>query len=382
MPILSAFKKFLSFLRTLLIIGLITVVLGELVTRWVLDIHPLTTESIVWVQHPRWGWAHEPGAEGLFVKLGIQQQIHINSQGLREREIPYDRPTDELDQKRILVIGDSMVVGFEVPPEKVYTRVAEDVLRTAGYNVKIINGGCRGYGTDQSYLFLIDEGLKYKPDLVLYHWVGNDLDDNRTIHRPHRMFGKAAFHRRDDGALKLVGAPVPEYPYSIHLVIDENGGIVELPVSFGSRLNLWLRDKVITHSSLATTLVAVMVQFKSLSKTIMSAGRFQAPPTHDTDDSWLYKTTVAIVGAMREAANSSGARFRFIGTNAEQPLRIAADAGVEVLGEYQQFTELMEKAEKPTRVPFDGHLNELGHALYGKAVAAAIMGQNLLGNPQ
>lgn len=368
-------------MRTLLIIGLITFALGEVITRWVLGIPPLTTESIVWTHHPRWGWAHEPNAKGLFVKLGVQQEININSKGLREREIQYDRPTDQLTQKRILVIGDSMVVGFEVPAEKVYTRVAEDILRAAGHNVRIINAGCRGYGTDQAYLFLVDEGLKYKPDLVLYQWVGNDLDDNRTIHRPHRVFGKAAFHLKKDETLELTGTPVPEYPYNIHLVINENGDIIELPLSFGQKLNLWLRDTVITRSSLATTMVAVTIQFKSLTKMIKSAGRFQAPLGPNSGNSWLEKTTAAIFSAIREAANNSGAEFRLIGLSSEQLLSIAPDTDVEILGESEEFLKDMEQAEAPTRVPFDGHLNELGHALYGKAIAAEIIRQNLLRSP-
>jgi hypothetical protein len=195
------------------------------------------------------------------------------------------------------------------------------------------------------------------------------------------MYGKAAFHLKQNGVLKLVGAPVPEYPYSIHLVINESGEVMDLPLSFGQRLNLWLRDMVITRSSFATTLVAVTIQFKSLTKLIRSAGRFQAPPITTSNDTWLQKTSAAIIAAMHEASNRSGAKFRFIGTSAELPLRIAVDAGVEVLGEYQQFTEMMQKAEEHTRVPFDGHLNELGHALYGEAVATEIMRQNLLEIP-
>jgi lysophospholipase L1-like esterase len=277
------------------------------------------------------------------------------------------------------VIGDSMVVGFEVPPEKVYTRVAENILREAGYDVEVINGGCRGYGTDQAYLFLVDEGLKYHPDLVLYQWVGNDFDDNRTIHRPHRMFGKAAFHLRDNGELELIGAPVPaEYPYAIHKVINGEGKIVELPLTIGQRFKLWLRDTVVTRSSFATTLVAVATGFDSLSQMIKSAGRFQAPPAPRSNKSWLDDTTAAILAAMREEAGKAGADFRFIGNIKEQQRRMAEEAGVQILGEFPEFVEMTNATDEPTRVPFDGHPNELGHALYGKAVADQILRQGLL----
>ena len=131
-------------LQQILIISAITFVLGEIVARFVLGLHPLTIDTSVWEAHPTRGWAHRPGSSERFVRLGFATDIAINARGLRERDIPYARTRGV---RRILVIGDSVVAGFEVAEEEVFTRVAERALLAEGTEVEILNGGCRGYGT-------------------------------------------------------------------------------------------------------------------------------------------------------------------------------------------------------------------------------------------
>jgi hypothetical protein len=191
-------------------VGAVTLLVCEIALRAFLGIEPLTTEALVWQHHPRWGWAHRPNSEDRFVKPGCRQDIHINSLGLREREIGHAKPPGTF---RVLVLGDSFVAGFEVPAEAVFTRVAERWLNERGARVEFVNAGHRGWGTDQSLLFLGDEGLRYEPDLVLYQWTENDRDDNATVHRPFRRFGKGWFDLDAAGRLVLRGVPVPEYPY-------------------------------------------------------------------------------------------------------------------------------------------------------------------------
>lgn len=114
-----------------------TLAIGEVAAR-ALGVHPLTTKSLIWDYHVHWGWFHRPDAEDIFVKPGFAQHVRINSQGLRERPIPYEKPDGTF---RILVIGDSSVVSFEVAPERVFTRVAEELLQQRGFPVEIVNGG-------------------------------------------------------------------------------------------------------------------------------------------------------------------------------------------------------------------------------------------------
>ena len=71
-----------------------------------------------------------------------------------------------------------MTFGATVPSDKVYTRVLEDMLRQDGYNVEVINIGYGGWGTDQELEALRNEGVRYKPNLVIIQFCSNDLTDN------------------------------------------------------------------------------------------------------------------------------------------------------------------------------------------------------------
>lgn len=102
--------------------------------------------------------------------------LTINSKGLRDREYPYDRVPGK---KRILVLGDSFTWGYGVSDEEIYTEVLEGRLAEDGRDWEIINTGVSGYGNDQEYLFLLREGLKYKPDVVMLAlYLFNDPDNN------------------------------------------------------------------------------------------------------------------------------------------------------------------------------------------------------------
>lgn len=358
-------------------IGLITLAVGEVASRAILGIAPLTTGGLLWEHHPRWGWRHRPGAEDTFVKLGARQHIRINSKGLREREIDYEKPPGVF---RVLVLGDSTVVGFEVAPEDVFTRVAEDRLRQAGYPVEFINAGHRGWGTGQALLFLEDEGLRYRPDLVLYKWTTNDLDDNGTVHRPYRLYGKGYFHLDADGSLELRGVPVPDFPYTENLRVDEQGELVDLPVPWSDRLLLWLRDEVICRSAFATAVVHVAAAIPQLTRNVQDAGSYEdfSDAQRQLDRSThVFRVTAAMIDRMRDVSHEAGAGFAMIAPWDRWEAALREELDLQDLGEYARFRRLAKGAGR-TRVPFDTHWNELGHRLYGNALAEALMDSDLL----
>lgn len=167
---------------------------------------PWTEESVLWTYDKLLGWKMQPNKSDFFSNPKERFKIlcQTNSHGLRDDEMPYQKPPGT---RRILLLGDSVVAGFEVEKEKVIDSVLEKFIRPIT-PCEVINAGVRGYGTDQSYLFLIHEGIKYDPDIVLYVLVGNDPEENIAIHRSGRKYGKSYFvyHR---GKLVLKGVPVP-----------------------------------------------------------------------------------------------------------------------------------------------------------------------------
>lgn len=119
------------------------------------------------VDDPDIRWVHTPGFEG---KWGRTANIKINSQGLRDREYPFDKPKDTF---RIFAVGECLIVGDSVALKDSFVKQLETRLNDskplAGYrNYEVINGGHTQYDELQKVNFLKRYGLKYHPDLVIF----------------------------------------------------------------------------------------------------------------------------------------------------------------------------------------------------------------------
>lgn len=143
------------------------------------------------------GWKLIPNARKLYRKETQPYFVAINSKGWRDVEHSYEKPPGVY---RIVVIGDSFVFGAGgVEAGKRFS----DLLQKSGKNIEVINMGVPGYGADQEYQTLEDEGLKYHPDLVLLCAFYNDFSEsfstiNPSIGRPKGYFsldnGRLVFH--------------------------------------------------------------------------------------------------------------------------------------------------------------------------------------------
>jgi len=100
--------------------------------------------------------------------------IIANGQSLREdHEIAQEKPDGEL---RILFLGDSCTFGYGVAADEAFPAVVESLLREQEIadTVECINAGVPGYSLFQGYRYLVTEGLRYKPDLVVLNFGWND----------------------------------------------------------------------------------------------------------------------------------------------------------------------------------------------------------------
>jgi hypothetical protein len=103
-------------------------------------------------------------------------QIRTNRRGIRaDREYSYAKSPGTC---RIVVFGDSMLVGYEVNLEDSFVYLLEKKLDAAGYRCEVINLAVSGFGTAEMLVTLQEEGLKYHPDVVLFSSHVTDLDDN------------------------------------------------------------------------------------------------------------------------------------------------------------------------------------------------------------
>ncbi len=99
--------------------------------------------------------------------------VIANGQSLREdHEIPPKKPPG---QTRILFLGDSCTFGYGVAHDAAFGEVVESLLNQAsGKPVECINAGVPGYSLFQGFRYLVTEGLRYQPDLVVLTFGWND----------------------------------------------------------------------------------------------------------------------------------------------------------------------------------------------------------------
>lgn len=127
--------------------------------------------------HPTRGWSTVPGLRTLWSDRDYYVIVTTNSKGLRDVEHSYE---PEQGTFRVLVLGDSFMEALQVDLEQSLAKVLEKKL--GHKRAEVINFGVSGYGTTQQYLFLKEEGLKYKPKLViLAFYPGNDVRNNSRL---------------------------------------------------------------------------------------------------------------------------------------------------------------------------------------------------------
>jgi lysophospholipase L1-like esterase len=98
--------------------------------------------------------------------------VTINSKGLREREIPYERSS----LARILMLGDSFTEGWGVPFDLTFSKRIERLYAGAGIAAEVINAGVGNYNTAMEVSYFLSEGLRYQPDIVVLNYIPNDAE--------------------------------------------------------------------------------------------------------------------------------------------------------------------------------------------------------------
>ena len=108
-------------------------------------------------------------------------EYSFNEIGLRDAAIGPTAP----DELRILVLGDSVTMGWGVAEEDTYCRRLEGALAARlGRKVRVINSGVGGYNTVQEMTFFRRQGASLDPDLVLLLYVRNDVEVNARPYNP------------------------------------------------------------------------------------------------------------------------------------------------------------------------------------------------------
>lgn len=104
--------------------------------------------------------------------------VSTNSLGLRDREYSLNWPHKTY---RIIVLGDSMTLGWGVEREDSYPKKLEEILNKnisckTGITYEVINTGVGNYNTVQELAYLKDEGYRLAPDMIILGFFVNDAE--------------------------------------------------------------------------------------------------------------------------------------------------------------------------------------------------------------
>jgi lysophospholipase L1-like esterase len=350
--------------------------------------------ELFWRHDARLGWSLEPGARGRFVgprpyPIEFDTEVSINSLGLRGPEPGPPAPGEQ----RVLVLGDSVVAGFEVEHSETFVARLEDTLqKRLEHPVRAINAGIRGYGTDQSLLWYRERGRALAPHVVVLVFSLNDFEDNVTLHRPRRPFGKGAFALRPNGALELVGVPVPPYPLcsSWQLGADYAPERVDGWFSRGAcRLQTGLADRSALFTLAATTAARLPGLVPFLKRATepeggaparaaalpwpppRRAGATDGAPAADGPSRQQAELTSALVQALVREVRADGARFLLLITPRHWERLDVRALGADRI---RPYTVAMPRGLEASELRFrnDGHFNRLGHRVYADGLAPLV----------
>lgn len=140
---------------------------------------------------PATGHRLRPGASTRYTTAEFSTTIAINAQGVRDDEpIPPKAP----DERRVVVLGDSIVFAVQVAQSQTFCEQLERRLNAHrdGRRYRVINAGVQGYGPAEIVRFFETVAAGFDPDLVLVTtFVANDavealdrtwrLDDTRGV---------------------------------------------------------------------------------------------------------------------------------------------------------------------------------------------------------
>lgn len=133
-----------------------------------------TTFQSLFMDDPAVGQRLNPGASIRYTTDEFTTDVTINAQGVRDDEPIGPKAPAE---RRIVVLGDSLVFSVQVPQAQTFCEGLERRLNARGGPTRwrVINGGVQGYGPVQDWFFFDKVAAAFQPDVVLIvAFVGND----------------------------------------------------------------------------------------------------------------------------------------------------------------------------------------------------------------
>ena len=125
-----------------------------------------------WERDPLLGWDQKGALDLISIWDSRAVRFTTNLDGLQPATATADKPSSKI---RIMIFGDSTVVGRGVPEEERVHSQLQQQLQNRGVEAEVLNAGVQGFSTDQTLLKMEELVPRYKPDIILYGLCSNDL---------------------------------------------------------------------------------------------------------------------------------------------------------------------------------------------------------------
>jgi len=182
---------------------IITLIGGEILVRQVVPFEVAQQkEAYLYFEHlvadKDYGRRLKPNYKTRIIgRGGIDFNVTVNSKGLRGREVKYEKDKNTI---RIMAIGDSFTYGYGADNYETFPKILEVELnrKYEDIAVEVINAGVTGWGTIQEKKYLLREGNKYDPDIIIVGFYLNDIQDVKDS-----ILGKADYAKMYETKRKL-----------------------------------------------------------------------------------------------------------------------------------------------------------------------------------
>jgi lysophospholipase L1-like esterase len=316
----------------------------------------------------RIGYRLRPGASTTFSTPEFTTDIAINEVGVRDEPIAPKAP----GERRVVVLGDSLVLAVQVPLQQTFCKVLERRLNAhaaPGARYRVINAGVQGYGPIEELLFFRELAPALQPDLVLITtFVANDAveafdaawrlestrsrvveardETERTLRRVVRrsIVLQIARRRVQQLAEGLGRSPTPERPVATYL---------ESPPHFITR------GLEIARGAIDAIAREARANGQARTAVVLMPARFQLDP--------------AEFGRLRAVVDPTGGRLRVDGAT-ERFEAALAETGLPMLDMLPRFRQSPDGQFFATTV----HLTARGHETVAAALETFIAERALL----
>jgi len=286
--------------------------------------------------------------------------IHVNSDGLRDREHSKTKPTNTV---RIAIIGDSYAEALQVPQEATFWSVLQNRLSTCSSQqkqIEVINFGVSGYGTAQELITLREHVWQYSPDIVILAvTTNNDITDNSKalkkaldvpyfVYKDNQLVLDDSFLRTPEfqwrqSATGRFGRWLRDHFRVVQAVIEGHRAA-------RLRLAAWRSQK--TNSTVGTEPTSSQQTVKTSAANLGEVATDNLIYVEPADETWkeAWRVTEALIGTMRREVESHNARF----------LVVTLSNGIQVAPSFQLRIDFMRRIGVDDLFYPDNRLQNLG----------------------